>query len=63
MLMLAMALPSCKTTGFSEKIDVTRVACGSFSPIFWSKKDTPETVSQVKEHNAAGTALCGWGGK
>jgi hypothetical protein len=29
-------------------------------PIHWSQKDTPETVEQIKEHNAIGVKLCGW---
>jgi hypothetical protein len=37
------------------------VACASFKPVYWSKADTPATVAQVKENNAAGKALCGWG--
>jgi len=39
------------------------VACQSFQPIYWGKGDTDKTVAQVKEHNAAGKALCGWGAK
>jgi len=42
--------------------DSVRVACSSFEPIYWSSNDTAETVSQIKGHNAAGKALCGWGG-
>jgi len=43
--------------------NATRVACQSFQPIYWGKGDTDKTVAQVKEHNAAGKALCGWGAK
>jgi len=32
-------------------------------PISWSTKDTDETIEQVKEHNAVGKRLCGWGKK
>jgi len=39
------------------------VACQSFKPVYWSKNDTPQTVAQIKENNAAGAALCGWGSK
>jgi hypothetical protein len=31
--------------------------------VYWSKADTPATVAQIKEHNAAGKAICGWGAK
>jgi hypothetical protein len=37
------------------------VACASFKPVRWSKTDTPITIAQIKEHNAAGKAICGWG--
>jgi hypothetical protein len=30
-------------------------------PILWSARDTGETIAQIKEHNAVGAALCGWG--
>jgi hypothetical protein len=29
--------------------------------VYWSKTDTGKTIAQIKEHNAAGKALCGWG--
>lgn len=61
LMLLAILLASCVTTGSS--VPVTKVACGSFQPITWSGKDTPATVLQVKEHNAAGKAICGWGKK
>lgn len=32
-------------------------------PITWSAKDTDATIEQVKEHNAVGKRLCGWGVK
>jgi hypothetical protein len=35
------------------------VACASYKLVYWSKSDTPETVSQIKENNAAWKALCG----
>lgn len=57
---LAILTASCTTTtGLSVQTD--KVACQSFQPITWSAKDTVLTVAQVKEHNAAGKALCGWG--
>jgi len=58
MLPLAIPLASCKTTDFS--VLTTKVACGSFVPITWSKKDTPKTIEQIKEFNAVGKELCGW---
>jgi hypothetical protein len=35
--------------------------CAAAKPILWSARDSDETIRQVKEHNAAGSALCGWG--
>lgn len=62
LVLLATLLASCATTTGSS-VQVTKVACGSFEPITWSAKDTPATVLQIKEHNAAGKAICGWKGK
>lgn len=56
--MLATLTASCQTTSSSVKTDTVRVACQSFEPIYWSGKDTRETVAKVKEHNAAWKALC-----
>lgn len=61
-LLLGILQASCATTTASS-VPTDRVACGSFEPIYWSAKDTPQTVAQVKEHNAAGKAICGWGKK
>lgn len=58
--MLAILTASCATTTVSN-VQTDKVACQSFQPITWSAKDTVLTVAQVKEHNAAGKALCGWG--
>ena len=45
------------------KAALTSVAC-VFEPIYWSKRDTVETVRQIKEHNAVGKATCPtWGKK
>ena len=60
LILLATLAASCQTTG-SGAIDPALVACASFKPVYWSKADTPATVAQVKENNAAGKALCGWG--
>lgn len=35
--------------------------CRVAEPITWSAKDTDRTIAQVKEHNAVGKSLCGWG--
>lgn len=47
----ALLLGACGKT-----IDTT---CSAFVPISYSaSKDTPETVTQVRQHNAAWAALC-----
>jgi hypothetical protein len=35
--------------------------CAVARPILWSVRDSDETILQVKQHNAAGAVLCGWG--
>ncbi|MCA3700803.1 MAG: hypothetical protein IOB84_13605 [Brevundimonas sp.] len=35
--------------------------CDLARPITWSTRDTDETIRGVKEHNAVGARLCGWG--
>lgn len=60
LILLATLTASCQTTG-SGAIDPGLVACASFKPVTWSRSDTAQTVAQVKEHNAAGKSLCGWG--
>ena len=38
---------------------VTDTACVAFVPIFYSPTtDSPETVTQARQHNAAWVALC-----
>lgn len=65
-LLLAITLPSiltaCATTTVSSApTSPDRVACAVFQPIYWSGKDTQKSVEQIKEHNAVGKAVCGWG--
>ena len=62
LILLGTLTASCATTG-SGGTDPALVACQSFKPVYWSKADTPATVAQIKENNAAGKALCGWGQK
>ncbi len=48
-------LTGCQTTTPTGAIDTS---CLAFEPITYSAKDTPRTARQVREHNAAFTALC-----
>jgi hypothetical protein len=57
-LTLLSTLTGCQTTMGSGEI-----SCDPWRPIYWSKADTAGTIGQVKEHNAVGKAICGWGSK
>ncbi len=54
-----IALAGC-TTMPSPATPPAAAFCPAFEPIAWSAADTPETIRQAKEHNAAYAALCGW---
>lgn len=68
-MLAAIPLGSCATmmaSGATESPAVTETLghaafCDVAEPIAWSGGDTPETIVQVKEHNAVGKELCGWG--
>lgn len=56
---LVVGLSAC-VTPISIPETETRVACESFRIITFSRQsDTEETITQVREHNAAYEALCG----
>ena len=62
MLSAGLVLASCSMTTGSVETEhraVTLVSCQGFGPIKWSKLDTPETIVQVKGHNAAWKEVCG----
>jgi hypothetical protein len=52
-----VTLTSCATPTISVA-PTDKVACASFRPVYWSKNDTDKTIAQIKEHNAAITAIC-----
>jgi hypothetical protein len=59
---------TCAAAGFfvfaCTAPDVTPPAarfCQTAAPIRYSARDTAETRLQARQHNAKGTALCGWG--
>ncbi len=54
MLSAALTMTSCGTTVSG----VTDASCTVFRPIGWSVRDTPQTIREVKEHNAAWEAIC-----
>ncbi len=62
---VAIALGGCNV---SEK-EIIRMAtadtaafCDIAHPLYWSRKDTLETIKQIKLHNSVGR-ICGWSGK
>lgn len=54
LLSAPLMLTACQTTVGAG------TECRIFRPISWSIKDTAPTQRQVKSHNAAGSAACGW---
>ena len=60
-LMLSVTPAGCLTTTGSGGTDAPFCVVGQ--AIYWSKADTPKTIVQIKEHNAVGKSLCGWGMK
>jgi hypothetical protein len=51
-LALVMLLAGCCKTTDSDAV------CAAFRPISWSVEDTPETIAEVKAHNARRDAWC-----
>lgn len=51
---LAIPLASCQTTGTSGN----EAVCAQWRGIYWSAKDTPETIGEVKASNARRKAWC-----
>lgn len=57
-LVLLAALPLLQACATTTPISVTDTSCGAFEPIRYSRKDTPATIQQAREHNAAYDTLC-----
>jgi len=65
-LLLSVMLPltACESltasggTDLPPEVDPALVACKAFEPIYWSSRDTAETIIAVKQHNAAWLAIC-----
>jgi hypothetical protein len=59
---MPILLSSCATTGSAatDPLPGAQSFCDIARPITWSTRDTPETVLEVKAHNAVGKRLCGW---
>ncbi len=50
-----LILAACQTT---TPTAVTDTSCLAMEPITYSRKDTPPTVAQIRQHNAAYDVLC-----
>lgn len=64
--MLAQGLVGCETQTNSAGIESAQSADSSFCLIarpltFDRLLDTPATIAQIKQQNAIGVKLCGWG--
>ena len=60
----AMTLTGCASlTRLNDPIkpeyDPRKTFCQVFTPILWSKRDTDETLKQVKAHNDVWMVTCG----
>jgi hypothetical protein len=55
-LAMPLILAACQTTTQTSVIDTS---CLAIEPISYSRHDTPATVAQIRQHNAAYKALCG----
>ncbi len=60
-LILPAMLAGCGSTTNLSGPDAS--FCSAARAIYWSSKDTDQTLAQVREHNAVGKTLCGWGKK
>lgn len=58
-----LTLSACATlmgSGATDPEPGADTYCRIAKPITWSAQDTDQTIREVKAHNAAGVALCGW---
>ena len=61
LLSLSFMLTGCATmTSLKGQTDQAPF-CSVAEPIYWSGKDSAQTIKQVKAHNAVGKTLCFWG--
>ena len=50
-----LLLAGCAAASAPAVVDTS---CQAFEPITYSRRDTPETVAQIRQHNAAWVSLC-----
>jgi hypothetical protein len=55
-------LPGCATMTPIAAPTSDKVTCTALRPLQWSRKDTDQTIADIKEDNAAKRAICpSWG--
>ncbi len=57
MLMLSLVLTQ-PLVGCTTTTGTAETSCMVWRPISWSKRDTPQTIGEVKAHNARRKAYC-----
>ena len=57
---MPMLLPmaGCATLGSATRPLAVDTSCTAFRPITYSRRDTPETVAEVRAHNRVFDRLC-----
>lgn len=51
-------LPGCGTMTKTVAPTSDKVTCAALRPLSWSRKDTDQTIAEIKEDNAAKRAIC-----
>lgn len=59
--LIACASQTDSSAPTSQPVSSPSEFCAIAKPIFWSAHDTDATILAVKEYNAVGKRLCGWG--
>ena len=57
-LSLLVILPGCSTMTKTAAPTSDKVTCTALRPLSWSRKDTDQTIAEIKEDNAAKKAIC-----
>jgi hypothetical protein len=58
LMLSTLTLAGCQTLGKGISTRYLDTSCEAFQPITYSSRDTPETVAQIRGHNAAWDSLC-----
>lgn len=57
-MLMTASCASLMDTAEINPIHGAQTFCDVAQPITWSSRDTPETIAEVKEHNAVFDGLC-----